>query len=53
MFINDSFRSGLMRFIGVKPSKVVYEEYIQTTINNAAIKVAECIGTNLYRLFGL
>lgn len=51
--MSDSFRSGLMRFIGVKPSELVYEDHVQAIMADAAIKVANCIGINLYRLFGL
>ncbi|PIM95205.1 Cobyric acid synthase [Candidatus Hodgkinia cicadicola] len=53
VFMSDSFRSGLMRFIGVKPSELVYEDHVQAIMADAAIKVANCIGINLYRLFGL
>ncbi|PIM95548.1 Cobyric acid synthase [Candidatus Hodgkinia cicadicola] len=53
VFINDNFRSKLMQFIGVEPSLVVYKEHVQTTIANAAIKVTECIGNNIYHLFDL
>ncbi len=51
VFMSDSFRSGLMRFIRIKPSELAYEHHVQVIGINVANKVADCVGINLYRLF--
>ncbi len=51
VFVNDDFRSALIRFIDLQPSPYSYITNLKTTITNLSLRVANTINPILLKLF--
>ncbi len=51
-FLDDNFRSVFLQFVGLRPSRINYKNYVEKTIIKATCEVATNISPNLFSLLG-
>ncbi|MFP2998034.1 cobyric acid synthase [Candidatus Hodgkinia cicadicola] len=51
-FLDDNFRSAFLQFVGLRPSRINYKNYVEKAIIKATCELATNISPNLFALLG-